>query len=146
MIFQGVRADVLDNESRPGDSVVAHNGKALPQMVDEQQRLKSLLVESPVIVAHPKITAPPNILKRKVGSTKWDMVHDGIQGKKRDAASCPLDFQLCPQSLNGGCCPTDRVCGTASCFATSAAPASACGIAGYVACGIEDGGESVCNL
>jgi hypothetical protein len=43
--------------------------------------------------------------------------------------------------MNGGCCPNDRVCGTSSCFAATAAPASACGMSGYIACGIDDGGE-----
>ena len=96
-------------------------------------------IVSPLIVNHPKITEGPKV-KRKLGSNRWDLIHDGIQGQKRDAASCPTDYQSCPQSLNGGCCPTDRVCGTSSCYPTSSAPASACGISGYIACGIPEGG------
>jgi hypothetical protein len=98
-----------------------------------------MTIVSPVTVAHPKITEGPKV-KRKLGSNRWDQIHDAIQGQKRDAASCPADYQLCPQSLNGGCCPTDRVCGTNSCYPSSSAPASACGIAGYIACGIAEGG------
>lgn len=99
------------------------------------------LVESPVVVAHPKITEPPSLMRRKLGSTKWDMIHEGIQGRKREAASCPTDFQLCPASLEGGCCPNDRECGTSSCYSPSTtAIVSACGVAGYVACDLDDGG------
>lgn len=97
--------------------------------------------ESAVLIAHPKITPGPSLGKRKIGSNRWDLIHDGIQGQKRDATECPVDFQLCPKSLNGGCCPNDRVCGSSSCLPTSAAPASACGMSGYIACGASDGGK-----
>lgn len=140
--FTGACADILDgrvsletptrNDNKTGE---------LHSEVFEQYRLESHVVESPVIVAHPKITEPPNFSRRKLGSIKWDMVHDGIQGRKRELASCPTDYQMCPESMKGGCCPNDRVCGTSSCYTTSAAPASACGVAGYIACGIDDGGE-----
>ncbi|QSZ30719.1 hypothetical protein DSL72_000277 [Monilinia vaccinii-corymbosi] len=82
----------------------------------------------------------PSIVKRKLGSNHWDKIHEAIQGRKRDASECPSDYQLCPKSMNGGCCPNNRSCGTSSCYLTSAAPASACGISGYVACGIDAGG------
>jgi hypothetical protein len=99
-------------------------------------------IETAIIVSHPKITQAPTapLFKRKLGSNKWDIIHEGMQGQKRDATDCGADYNLCPASLNGGCCPTDRVCGTDSCYATTAAPASACGSAGYVACGIAQGG------
>lgn len=63
-----------------------------------------------------------------------------VDMQRRAATECPAAYQLCPASVGGGCCPSDRVCGTSSCFATTAAPQSACGILGYIACGIEDGG------
>ena len=99
-------------------------------------------LETTVVVSHPRITEAPSaaLFKRKLGSNKWDMIHEGIQGQKRDATDCGSGYQLCPASLNGGCCPNDRVCGSASCIATSAAPASACGVEGYIACGISEGG------
>ncbi|KAA8572680.1 hypothetical protein EYC84_003274 [Monilinia fructicola] len=53
---------------------------------------------------------------------------------------CPTDYQLCPKSMNGGCCPSNRSCGASSCYLSSAAPASACGVSGYTACGIDAGG------
>jgi hypothetical protein len=96
-------------------------------------------VETAVTMSHPKITEAP-VVKRKLGSNKWDMIHEGIQQQKRDATECPEDYQMCPASLNGGCCPNDRVCGMSSCIATTAAPASACGLAGYIPCAIADGG------
>ena len=92
-----------------------------------------------VTKSHPKITEAP-LLRRKLGSNKWDVIHEGIQGQKRDATECGQGYQLCAASLNGGCCPNDRACGTDSCYATSAAPATVCGVAGYVACGIAEGG------
>lgn len=95
--------------------------------------------EVDVTVTHPKITEGP-LVKRKLGSERWNLIHEGIQGQKRDATSCPSDYQLCPKSLNGGCCPNDRVCGASSCLPTSAGPTSACGMLGYVACAISDGG------
>ncbi|RDL35455.1 uncharacterized protein BP5553_07386 [Venustampulla echinocandica] len=95
--------------------------------------------QSAVTIAYPKKAEAP-LFKRKLGSNRWDIIHEGIQGQKRDATQCPADYQLCPKSLNGGCCPNDRVCGSSSCLPTSTAPASACGKLGYVACGMSDGG------
>ncbi|KAI9646563.1 hypothetical protein NHQ30_004558 [Ciborinia camelliae] len=89
----------------------------------------------------PKLSYP-GIVKRKLGSNHWDKIHEAIQGQKRDASECPSDYQLCPKSMNGGCCPNTRSCGTSSCYLTSAAPASACGVSGYTACGIDAGGSS----
>ncbi|KAH6680169.1 hypothetical protein B0J14DRAFT_471485 [Halenospora varia] len=107
-----------------------------------EQELWTTTITSEVVVTipYPKITEPPMLYRRKLGSNHWDEIHEQIQGQKRDATQCPTDYNLCPKSLNGGCCPTDRVCGSASCLPTSAAPASACGKAGYIACGISDGG------
>ncbi|KAH7419521.1 hypothetical protein BKA64DRAFT_19604 [Cadophora sp. MPI-SDFR-AT-0126] len=112
------------------------------QKVVQEQRifLPTATVRSTIIVSYPKITDGPSLVRRKLGSIKWDMIHDGIQGQKRDLTSCPVDYNLCPKSMSGGCCPKDRVCGTSSCFPSSAAPASACGTSGYVACGIPEGG------
>ena len=97
-------------------------------------------VETAVTIAHPKITEPP-LLKRKLGSIKWDVIHEGIQGQKRDAPQCGSDSQSCAASLNGGCCPNDRICGIDSCYAASTVPATVCGVAGYVACGMAEGGR-----
>lgn len=83
----------------------------------------------------------PGIVKRKLGSNHWDKIHEAIQGQKRDASECPNDYQLCPKSMSGGCCPNNRSCGTSNCYLTSATPASACGVAGYTACGIDAGGK-----
>lgn len=112
------------------------------QRVVQEQRmsLPTQTIRSTIIISYPKITEGPSLVRRKLGSIKWDMVHNGIQGQKRDLASCPVDYNLCPKSMSGGCCPKDRVCGTSSCFPISAAPASACGKSGYTACGIPEGG------
>lgn len=96
--------------------------------------------ESAVVISYPKITEPPSLFKRKIGSIRWDVVHEGIQGQKREATQCPADYQLCAEDVGGGCCPSDRVCGKESCLPASAASASACGKLGYTACAIAEGG------
>lgn len=99
-------------------------------------------IETAVTISHPKITEPPSgaMFKRKLGSNKWNIIHEGIQGQKRDAPQCGAGLQSCAASLSGGCCPTDRICGTDSCYAASTLPATVCGVAGYVACGMAEGG------
>jgi hypothetical protein len=110
----------------------------LPQRVEYVQRILELspAQHSTVIVAYPKITEGPPLVRRKLGSNHWGLVHEGIQGQKRDATICATDYSLCPQSLGGGCCPIGRVCGS-----SSAATASACGQVGYYGCGVEEGGQ-----
>jgi len=105
-----------------------------------QECFEGTTSEVTVTAKQPKITSPP-VMKRKQGSNHWGEIHEAIQGQKRDATECPSDYQLCPQSLNGGCCPNDRACGASSCYLTSAAPATLCGITGYTACGIDVGGK-----
>lgn len=95
---------------------------------------------STVTLGHPKITEAPFLVKRKLGSSHWDGIHEEIQGQKRDAAVCPPKFQSCPQSVSGGCCPNDRVCGTAGCLPVSTAPTSTCGVSGYFPCDVAAGG------
>lgn len=91
---------------------------------------------------HPQITPGPALFRRKHGSMRQDMIHDGFFAlAKRADESCPTSYQLCASSLGGGCCPQSGYsCGTSSCLPTSASSASACGFAGYVACDIADGG------
>ncbi|KAH7342509.1 hypothetical protein BKA65DRAFT_293028 [Rhexocercosporidium sp. MPI-PUGE-AT-0058] len=136
----GSWASYRDTElGKPDDD--GRHGAGVQKVVQEQRiLLPTATVKSAIIVSHPKITDGPSLVRRKLGSIKWDMIHDGIQGQKRDLTACPVDFNLCPKSMNGGCCPKDRVCGTSSCFPSSAAPASACGRSNYVACGIAEGG------
>lgn len=100
-------------------------------------------IKSPVVVSYPKITTGPgpSQVKRKLGSNHWDAIHERMQGQKRDGGQCGPSYQSCPASLNGGCCPNDRICGSSSCLPnTSTTVASACGKANYVACGIPEGG------
>jgi hypothetical protein len=97
--------------------------------------------ETAVTIIYPKITEAPSLFKRKLGSSRWDLIHEGIQGQKRDATACPADYQLCPKSVGGGCCPNDRLCDTSSCLPTTPGPSTACGQVGYVACGQDDGGK-----
>ncbi|KAG4438365.1 hypothetical protein IFR05_006127, partial [Cadophora sp. M221] len=139
-LFGGSWASCRDTESETPDDD-GRIGTGVQKVVQEQRIiLPSPTVKSAIIVSYPKITDGPSLVRRKLGSIKWDMIHNGIQGQKRDLTSCPVDFNLCPKSMNGGCCPKDRDCGTSACFPRSAAPASACGKSGYVACGIPEGG------
>lgn len=88
--------------------------------------------------AHPKITAAP-VIKRKLGSTRWETTHKRLQAQERDGETCQKDYQMCPKELGGGCCPKDRACGTSSCLPLTAT-GLACGRENYIACGIEAGG------
>ncbi|CAD6439822.1 3a4d98ff-1986-4f8b-a5db-052ce4667ebf [Sclerotinia trifoliorum] len=106
---------------------------------DAESFLPTTTTQVAMTTRFPKLSYP-GIIKRKLGSNHWDKIHEAIQGRKRDASECPTDYQLCPKSMNGGCCPNNRFCGTSSCYLTSAAPASACGVSGYTACGIDAGG------
>lgn len=112
------------------------------QDVIVQQITLITVTSTAVLQAYPKITVAP-IVRRKLGSEKWDLIHEGMQAQKRDGESCPTGFQLCPQSLNGGCCPNDRVCGASNCLvsSTSTAVAMGCGKENLFACSLEDGGK-----
>jgi len=149
-LFHGPWSYVFPKEYRAGKSTKqkqdgGNGGTRLPpaQRVQYGQRIlgQAPTLWSTVVVAYPKITAGPALVRRKLGSNHWDLLHESIQGQKRNAATCSSDYQLCPQSLNGGCCPTDRVCGSNSCYPSSTAPASACGQVGYFGCGIAQGGR-----
>ncbi|KAK0740144.1 hypothetical protein B0T18DRAFT_202826 [Schizothecium vesticola] len=72
-------------------------------------------------VAKAQITAPPSL-------------------RPRDGAVCPSDHSLCPESLGGDCCPSRYACAADSCYATTAAIASACGQEGWFACPAADSG------
>ncbi|ESZ90866.1 hypothetical protein SBOR_8758 [Sclerotinia borealis F-4128] len=121
-------ANIVDGDCYPADKVCY--GESCSATITAQVTMTTKF---------PKLSYP-GIVKRKLGSNHWDKIHEVIQGRKRDASECPSDYQLCPKSMNGGCCPNNRSCGTSSCYLTSAASASACGVSGYTACGIDDGG------
>jgi hypothetical protein len=151
-LIQGSWSSIFPKKHRSGELTKQKHddgnvGNRLPSTpsVEYGQRIlgQAPTLRSTVVLAYPKITEGPALVRRKLGSNHWDRIHEGIQAQKRDAATCVSDYQLCPQSLNGGCCPTDRICGSVSCLPNSAAPASACGHVGYIACGIPEGGEYV---
>lgn len=98
-----------------------------------------VVAQTTTVNIHPKITAAPAI-KEKLGSTEWDGVHEEIRRRKRNDETCAKDYQLCPKSLGGGCCPNDRVCGDTGCLPLPATTVLACGKEGYIACGLENGG------
>lgn len=92
------------------------------------------------------------VLGREVGAShakrrdrdtihRLEKAHVTAAPGKRDADLCPADYNLCPASLNGGCCPQRYGCETDSCYATTAGYASACGQVGYFACGADVGGK-----
>ncbi|KAI0804855.1 hypothetical protein GGR55DRAFT_681487 [Xylaria sp. FL0064] len=65
--------------------------------------------------------------------------------KRKDV--CQLDgWLLCPSSVGGGCCPSNFECGTASCYATTAGPASCNGHTGYYPCPATVGAGSCCPV
>ncbi|KAF7864230.1 uncharacterized protein EAF02_010198 [Botrytis sinoallii] len=133
----------FDNQYPEGIQQCANNkdGHCYPanKVCDGESCSATTTTQVTMTTKFPKLSHP-GIVKRKLGSNHWDKIHEAIQGRKRDASECPSYYQLCPKSMNGGCCPNNRSCGTSSCYLTSAAPASACGVSGYTACGIDAGG------
>ncbi|KAF7919860.1 uncharacterized protein EAE98_009094 [Botrytis deweyae] len=133
----------FDNQYPEGIQQCANNkyGHCYPanKVCDGESCSATTTTQVTMTTKFPKLSHP-GMVKRKLGSNHWDKIHEAIQGRKRDASECPSDYQLCPKSMNGGCCPNNRSCGTSSCYLTSAAPASACGVSGYTACGIDAGG------
>lgn len=59
---------------------------------------------------------------------------------QRAASTCKTDYSQCPDSVGGGCCPSNYECATDSCFATTVGVTSACGKEGWFACGLENSG------
>ncbi|KAM0154310.1 hypothetical protein ACHAQE_000814 [Botrytis cinerea] len=139
-----IHMNQLDNQYPQGIQRCANNedGDCYPadKVCDGESCSATTTTQVTMTTEFPKLSYP-GIVKRKLGSNHWDKIHEAIQGRKRDASECPSDYQLCPKSMNGGCCPNNRSCGTSSCYLTSAAPASACGVSGYTACGIDAGGK-----
>ncbi len=149
-LIQGSWSSFFPEKHTPGNSTRQKNSDQnidtrlpSPQSVECGQRIlgQAPTLWSTVVLAYPKITEGPALVRRKLGSNHWGLVHEGIQGQKRDATICATDYSLCPQSLGGGCCPIGRVCGSSSCYPSSAATASACGQVGYYGCGVEEGGQ-----
>ncbi len=81
-------------------------------------------------------------LRLKETVHRVDKVHVTTQLHRRDDTLCPANYSLCPSSMSGGCCPDRYGCATDSCVATTAGTTSACGTAGYYACGSNVGGLS----
>lgn len=111
-----------------------------------QQVTLITITSTAVIEAYPKITIAP-LMRRKLGSEKWDSIHEGIQAQKRDGETCPTGLKLCPQSLNGGCCPNDRECGSSGCLVASTSTAGQTGCGGrenLFACSLDVGGKLIC--
>ena len=85
-----------------------------------------------------------------VGRQRKDVLLDRIAkaqvtahpARRDEGGSCSVDHVLCPASLNGGCCPSLHACATDYCYATAAAPTTACARPGYAACAAEEGGKS----
>ncbi|KAH8778631.1 hypothetical protein F5883DRAFT_517474 [Diaporthe sp. PMI_573] len=60
--------------------------------------------------------------------------------EKRAKNQCSTDYNLCPSSLGGGCCPNNYACAKESCYATTAAVSTCAGHTGYYACPFDSGG------
>ncbi|KAI1480831.1 hypothetical protein F4774DRAFT_418033 [Daldinia eschscholtzii] len=72
--------------------------------------------------------------------------HNVLRHPKRDAVCQQSGFTLCPESVNGGCCPTNYACAVSSCYAATAGPTSACGKTGYYNCPLTAGAGACCPV
>ncbi|KAI1258528.1 hypothetical protein F5Y18DRAFT_344964 [Xylariaceae sp. FL1019] len=76
----------------------------------------------------------------------WIEKNDFFRVGKRKAVCQKESWSLCPSSVGGGCCPDNYSCDTASCYATTAGPTSACGLANHFSCPITAGAGSCCPV
>ncbi|KAI1769923.1 hypothetical protein F4818DRAFT_308892 [Hypoxylon cercidicola] len=72
--------------------------------------------------------------------------HNFIRHPKREASCQQEGYNLCPASVDGGCCPDGYACAVSSCYATTAGPTTACGRAGYYNCPITAGAGTCCPV
>ncbi|KAI1759085.1 hypothetical protein GGR53DRAFT_178965 [Hypoxylon sp. FL1150] len=72
--------------------------------------------------------------------------NDFIRHPKREASCQQAGYNLCPASVDGGCCPDGYACAVSSCYATTAGPTTACGRAGYYNCPITAGAGTCCPV
>ncbi|KAI6091753.1 hypothetical protein F4821DRAFT_172549 [Hypoxylon rubiginosum] len=72
--------------------------------------------------------------------------NDFIRHPKREASCQQSGYNLCPASVDGGCCPDGYACAVSSCYATTAGPTTACGSAGYYNCPITAGAGTCCPV
>jgi hypothetical protein len=63
-----------------------------------------------------------------------------VRHQRRDASCVRADWELCPASVGGGCCPSGYSCGESLCTATTAGPSGSCSQADYYQCPAERGG------
>lgn len=52
-------------------------------------------------------------------------------------STCTSGWSLCAASNGGDCCPNGYECASTYCYKAAASATTACGLSGYVACGIE---------
>ncbi|KAK4173574.1 hypothetical protein QBC36DRAFT_220315 [Triangularia setosa] len=98
----------------------SHVGRnPLQQIQQLQQQRRDADVVHRVVKA--QITPPP-------------VARSGDVLRRQEGATCATDYHICPPELNGGCCPDRYACALDSCYATTAGPTTACGMAGYYAC------------
>lgn len=62
------------------------------------------------------------------------------QALRGRSTTCLSGWSLCPASVGGDCCPNNYACAESYCYATTAGPKTACGKAGYFACGNDSPG------
>ncbi|KAI0180752.1 hypothetical protein GGR52DRAFT_4071 [Hypoxylon sp. FL1284] len=69
-----------------------------------------------------------------------------LRHPKREPSCQQPGYSLCPASVDGGCCPNGYACAVSSCYATTAGPTTACGLAGYYNCPIAAGAANCCPV
>lgn len=100
-----------------------------PAMLTTLSLLASLL--SPV--------AEAGDIRRRDGIHRVSKTHITVVDRlaRRDVTACPVNHNLCPATLSGGCCPTAYDCATDSCYATTSAQQTCQGNVGYFQCAME---------
>ncbi|XXG96381.1 hypothetical protein Hte_002663 [Hypoxylon texense] len=100
-------------------------------------RFLALAVLAPAVVAaHDELYEIHQLVKN----------HNSIRHPKREPTCEQAGYNLCPASVDGGCCPDGYACAVSSCYATTAGPTTACGRAGYYNCPITAGAGTCCPV
>ncbi|KAH7347562.1 hypothetical protein B0T11DRAFT_142654 [Plectosphaerella cucumerina] len=78
-------------------------------------------------------------IRRRDGIHRVSKTHITVVDRlaRRDVTACPVNHNLCPATLSGGCCPTAYDCATDSCYATTSAQQTCQGNVGYFQCAME---------
>jgi len=89
----------------------------------------SIQTVTTTVVLSPSTSAVPTTVVQTITVTQSPSVSMSPTPIVQSPLSCTVGYQSCPASLGGGCCPTDRACGSPTCPPISTVTSTASAIA-----------------